>query len=67
MLRFALDVVIVAFGFESSADVPALSDNIGDIIKKVGAKFGRRNRGGLMASLIFCMVVQEVIFCDFFV
>ena len=52
MLRFALDVVIVAFGFESSADVPALSDNIGDIIKKVGAKFGRRSVVCLDASMV---------------
>jgi len=34
---------------------------VGDVIKKIVAKFGRRNGGGLLASLIFVVVEQMII------
>jgi hypothetical protein len=48
------------------AEIQALSDNIGDITKKVDANFGRRNRGGLQSSLSSVGVVHEVIFTAIF-
>jgi len=53
LLQFALNVDVVAFGFESSTDVPALSDNIGDITKKVDPNFGRRRILVWMRRIIF--------------
>jgi len=48
------------------AEIQALSDNIGDITKKVDANFGRRNHGGLQSSLSSVGVVHEVIFTAIF-